>query len=98
MVDLPDTGHPPPHNLQRSPSLFRRAKDGGGEGDGTLDPHVANVVLSQLSYSPTLRFPILPDSIPAVKTISPLPRRVRAEIRGHPSDGRGQTRAERGFV
>jgi hypothetical protein len=29
------------------------AKDGGGEEDRTPDPHVANVVLSQLSYSPT---------------------------------------------
>src|SRR5512140_3011943 len=28
-------------------------KGGGGEEDRTPDPHVANVVLSQLSYSPT---------------------------------------------
>ena len=27
--------------------------DGGAEGIRTLDPHVANVVLSQLSYCPT---------------------------------------------
>ena len=29
-----------------------REKYGGAEGIRTLDPHVANVVLSQLSYSP----------------------------------------------
>jgi hypothetical protein len=30
-----------------------KRKGGGGEEDRTPDPHVANVVLSQLSYSPT---------------------------------------------
>src|SRR5947199_2005706 len=29
--------------------------NGGAEGTRTLDPHVANVVLSQLSYCPTVR-------------------------------------------
>ena len=33
--------------------------NGGAEGVRTLDPHVANVVLSQLSYRPILMPPIL---------------------------------------
>lgn len=31
-----------------------RKRSGGAEGIRTLDPHVANVVLSQLSYCPTV--------------------------------------------
>lgn len=31
---------------------------GGGKGIRTLDPNVANVVLSQLSYAPTENFPL----------------------------------------
>src|SRR5262249_52320655 len=39
--------------------------DGGAEGIRTLDPHVANVVLSQLSYCPTrdgVLYPRLPGA------------------------------------
>ena len=36
-----------------SRSLDSEGLDGGAEGIRTLDPHVANVVLSQLSYCPT---------------------------------------------
>src|SRR6185312_14907868 len=32
-----------------------RKVNGGAEGTRTLDPHVANVLLSQLSYCPTVR-------------------------------------------
>jgi hypothetical protein len=37
------------------PKCFQlvRMRNGGAEGIRTLDPHVANVVLSQLSYCPT---------------------------------------------
>ena len=34
-----------------NPSNFNQRKNGDG-GIRTLDPHVANVVLSQLSYTP----------------------------------------------
>ena len=33
-------------------ALPGKLRDGGDEGARTLDPHVANVVLSQLSYIP----------------------------------------------
>ena len=39
-------------------TMTSEARNGGAEGIRTLDPHVANVVLSQLSYCP--RFPDLP--------------------------------------
>ena len=40
--------------LSRDPAgdPVRTSKNGGAEGIRTLDPHVANVVLSQLSYCP----------------------------------------------
>jgi hypothetical protein len=34
------------------PLSYRGVKDGGGEGDRTLDLRIANATLSQLSYSP----------------------------------------------
>ncbi len=44
-----------PPDAKKRRSCERRKKHGGDEGARTLDPHVANVVLSQLSYIPINR-------------------------------------------
>ena len=55
-----------------------KKKGGGGEEDRTPDPHVANVVLSQLSYSPTCaQASILADSTPRCQSAPGLPPRLR---------------------
>src|SRR5581483_9682164 len=41
-------------NLEETSGARPSARDGGAEGIRTLDPHVANVVLSQLSYCPRI--------------------------------------------
>ena len=46
------------HHRSANPNPERsedEIEDGGAEGIRTLDPHVANVVLSQLSYRPLAR-------------------------------------------
>jgi hypothetical protein len=43
------------HGLYSSGKCLSEGSKSGAEGIRTLDPHVANVVLSQLSYCPTVR-------------------------------------------